>query len=82
MKLSSKGETKGCDILNRDLLKGAIRSHGMTQEDIAVKIGLSLSRFNAKINETNGAEFSLGEVKSMRQILALSDEQFALIFLN
>ena len=68
--------------LNRDLLKGAIRSHGMTQEDVALKIGISLSRFNAKINETNGAEFSLGEVKSIRQLLDLSDDQFASIFLR
>lgn len=73
---------KGCVNLNRDLLKGAIRSHGMTQEDVALKIGISLSRFNAKINETNGAEFSLGEVKSIRQLLDLSNDQFASIFLR
>ena len=68
--------------MNRDLLKGTIRSHGMRQEDVALKIGISLSRFNAKINETAGAEFTLGEVKSMKQVLELSPEQFDSIFLR
>lgn len=67
--------------MNKDLLKGTIRSCGMTQEDVAVKIGLSLSRFNAKINETGGAEFSLGEARSLKQLLNLSSEQFDSIFL-
>lgn len=83
MELSSKDEKrKGGDSLNSDLLKGAIRGCGMTQEDVAAKIGVSLSRFNAKINETAGAEFTLGEVKSMKQVLELSPEQFDSIFLR
>ena len=68
-------------MMNKDLLKGTIRIRGMTQEDVAIKIGLSLSRFNAKINETGGAEFSLGEARSLKQILELSSEQFDSIFL-
>lgn len=68
--------------MNKDLLKGTIRSCGMTQEVVAAKIGISLSRFNAKINETNGAEFSLGEVKSMKRVLRLTPDQFDSIFLQ
>lgn len=68
--------------MNKDLLKGTIRGCGMIQEDVAIKIGLSLSRFNAKINETNGAEFTLGEAKALKQVLNLTSEQFDSIFLQ
>ena len=66
--------------MNSDLIKGKIREHGMTQSDLAEQIGLSLSRFNAKLNETAGAEFSLGEVQAMVRILQLSKDQIEQIF--
>ena len=34
--------------MNADMLKGKIRGLGLTQESVAVKIGISLSRFNAQ----------------------------------
>lgn len=52
--------------MNVNMLKGKIKENDMTQEDVANKIGLSLSRFNAKLNETGGDEFSLGEVRSIK----------------
>ena len=66
--------------MNIDLLKGEIKSHGMTQEDVAKKIGLSLSRFNAKLNNTNGAEFSLGEAMAMIKLLSLDPARVDQIF--
>lgn len=68
--------------MNKDLLKGIIRGLGMTQDDVAVKMGISLSRFNAKINGSGGAEFSLGETRSLKTILGLSSEQVDQIFLS
>ena len=68
--------------MNKDLLKGHIRSCGMTQRDVAEKMGISLSRFNAKVNATGGAEFLLGEVQELKKILALSPAQIDLIFLS
>lgn len=68
--------------MNKDMLKGCMRSCGMTQKEVAAKMGISLSRFNAKVNETNGAELSLGETRQLRQILSLSSEQIDLIFLT
>ena len=68
--------------MNKDMLKGQIRSLGMTQGDVAEKIGVSLSRFNAKINETDGAEFSLGEVKALKGLLNLNSEQVDQIFFS
>ncbi len=66
--------------MNADMLKGKIRGLGMTQEAVAAKIGVSLSRFNAKINGTNGAEFSLGEVQTLKRLLALGMEEIDEIF--
>ena len=68
--------------MNKDLLKGQIRSLGFTQGDVAERIGVSLSRFNAKINETDGAEFSLGEVQALKEILQLDSEKVNQIFFS
>lgn len=68
--------------MNSDLIKGKIRELGMTQSDLAEKMGLSLSRFNAKLNETAGAEFSLGEAQAIIRILQLSKDQIEEIFLG
>ena len=66
--------------MNADMLKGKIREFGMTQRDVAEQMGLSLSSFNAKLNETAGAEFSLGEAQALKKILQLSPELIEQIF--
>lgn len=66
--------------MNKNLLKGKMREYAMTQEIVANKIGVSLSRFNAKLNETGGAEFSLGEVRLLRDIFNLDEQTFVQIF--
>lgn len=66
--------------MNANMLKGKLRERSMTQAEIAPKIGLSLSRFNAKLNETGGAEFSLGEVRAIKSILRLDSAQTEQIF--
>lgn len=68
--------------MNADLLKGVIRSHGKTQQDVSREIGLSLSRFNAKINNSGGAEFSLSEVRRLKLLFNLSPDQIDAIFLT
>ena len=57
--------------MNSALLKGKIRAKSMTQEDVASRIGVSLSRFNAKLNNSSGAEFSLGEIRAIKALLSL-----------
>lgn len=68
--------------MNSALLKGEIRARSMTQEDVAAKIGISLSRFNAKLNNTGGAEFSLGEVRALKALLCLDANQVDIIFFD
>lgn len=62
------------------MLKGKLVESGMTQEAAANKIGISLSRFNSKINERHNAEFTLSEVIALKDALHLSLEQVDQIF--
>lgn len=66
--------------MNTNLLKGKMRENALTQEDMARKMGISLSRFNAKLNERGGAEFSLGELQTLKSILSLTSKQVDQIF--
>lgn len=66
--------------MNPDMLKGKMREHALTQADVAEKIGVSLSRFNAKLNAAAGAEFSLGEVQALKRVLGLTPQQVDEIF--
>lgn len=66
--------------MNVNMLKGKITEKGLTQEAVAVAIGTSRSSFNAKINGTNGAEFSLREIRSLRALLNLNSDQIDAIF--
>lgn len=68
--------------MNADILKGKMREKAMTQKYVADKVGISLSRFNVKLNGTGGAEFSLGEVKSLRDLFDLAAEQVEQIFFS
>lgn len=80
IEVSSKDDWR--DNMVNALLKGKIREKGMSQQDVASKIGVSLSRFNAKLNNTDGAQFTLREVKDMRVLLDLTPEQVDQIFFN
>ena len=68
--------------MNRGLLKGKIKEKAMTQGDVAERIGISLSRFNAKLNNFGGAEFSLGEVRALKKLLQLDQAQVDSIFFD
>lgn len=62
--------------------KSLIRKKGFTQESLSHHIGLSLSRFNAKVNNKRGAEFKLGEALALRKLLSLTADEFEIIFLS
>ena len=66
--------------MNINLLKGKIREKGLTQADVADRMGVSLSRFNAKLNGRGGAEFNLREVQALRGMLSLTAKQTEQIF--
>lgn len=66
--------------MNSDILKGKMKEERMTQKDVAEAIGISLSRFNAKLNNKGDAEFSLGEIRSIKELLSLNPVQVDQIF--
>lgn len=60
-------------------LKGLIVAFDGNQEKLAKAMGLSLSRLNAKINET-GAEFTKTEIEFIRDRYKMSRKQVMDIF--
>lgn len=67
--------------MNSQLLKGLIKIHDGSQDVLASAMGLSLSRLNAKINET-GAEFTQSEIAFIRDRYHLNKTQVMDIFFN
>lgn len=60
-------------------LKGLIVTFDGNQENLAKAMGMSLSRLNAKINET-GAEFTKTEIEFIRDRYKMSRKQVMDIF--
>lgn len=65
--------------MNKQALKGLIVSNDGKQEVLAEAMGLSLSRLNAKINESD-AEFNKSEIEFIRKRYKLSRKQVMDIF--
>ena len=59
-----------------------MKLHGDTQEVLANYIGISVQRLNAKLNRTNGAEFTQGEISKIKEKYNLTDEEVVLIFFS
>jgi transcriptional regulator with XRE-family HTH domain len=56
-------------------LKGRIVEMGLTQEKVAQEMGISKTTLNLKINGTDGADFSRGEIVMLCDILDIEAEQ-------
>lgn len=65
--------------MDKQKLKGLIVANDGSQAVLAKAMGLSLSRLNAKINETN-AEFTKGEIVFIENRYNLTREDVATIF--
>ena len=66
--------------MNKNLLVSKMKLFGDTQEDLALFIGISLTRFNAKLNETGGAQFNQGEIQKIKDRYELTGEEVDAIF--
>ena len=66
--------------MNKQKLVGIMHGHGDRQEDLAKAIGISLQRFNAKINETDGAEFTQSEIQRIKERYNLTSDEVDAIF--
>lgn len=67
--------------MNKLLLKSHMAKKGETQAVLAEAMGLSLSRLNAKINGTGGAEFTQTEIAFISERYKLSGSETMRIFL-
>ena len=66
--------------MNKNMFVSKMKLFGDTQQVLADALGLSLSRLNAKINETDGAEFRQGEIKFFINRWNLVPEEVVQIF--
>lgn len=66
--------------MNSALLKSYIVRYDHTQGRLADAMGLSLSRLNAKINGTGGADFSQTEIAFIKERYHLSNRDVISIF--
>lgn len=69
--------------MNKRMLESVMRLHGDTGTSLAKYIGISRTTFSAKINETNGGEFTQGEISAIIRKYALkSDDVMSIFFEN
>lgn len=61
-------------------LESVMRLHGDTGETLSDYLGIARSTFSAKKNETNGAEFTQGEIAKIKTRYNLNAEEIDLIF--
>lgn len=66
--------------MNKALLESIIKLHKDTGTSLAEYLGMARSTFSAKINETNGAEFTQGEIADIKEKYSLTPEQIDEIF--
>lgn len=64
------------------MLKSVMVLHGDTQETLAEYLGISAPTLSLKMNETNGAEFTQGEIKKIILRYDLTAEQTMKIFFS
>lgn len=68
--------------MNKLKLESIMRLHGDTGTTLSKYLGMARSTFSAKINETNGAEFSQNEIAKIKKKYNLNAAEIEEIFFN
>lgn len=68
--------------MNKNRLESVMKLNGDTGTSLALYLGIARSTFSAKINETNGAEFTQGEILKIKQKYSLCGEEIENIFFS
>ena len=66
--------------MDKNLLRAYMAEHGDTQAQLAEAMGISLSRLNAKINGTRGAEFSQSEIQFIANRYQMKAKEVSAVF--
>ena len=65
-------------MINTKLLKSYFVKNGLTQDEIAKKIGISYQSLSDKVN--NKVQFKIDEVSSLCEILSINEERDSIFF--
>lgn len=68
--------------MNKNMLESIMKLHGDTGGSLAGYLGIARSTFSAKLNETNGAEFTQTEISTMKRKYCLNAEEISAIFFS
>lgn len=68
--------------MNKKLLRSEMVLHDDTNTTLASALGISPQSLSSKMNETNGAEFTQGEISKIRSRYGLTDEKVIAIFFS
>ncbi|MBR6390036.1 MAG: hypothetical protein IKS16_01725 [Lachnospiraceae bacterium] len=68
--------------MNKNELEAVIKRHGENGGILAKHLGIARSTFSAKINETNGAEFTQGEIAKIKSRYNLNADEIDVIFFD
>lgn len=66
--------------MNKNKFVGIMKMNGDNQADLAEAMGISLQRFNDKLNERNGAEFNQGEIQVFKDRYQATPDEIDSIF--
>lgn len=66
--------------MNKNKLESVMKLHGDTGTSLSTHLGIARSTFSAKLNETNGAEFTQKEIASIKEKYNLTAEEIVEIF--
>lgn len=68
--------------MNKLKLESVMKLNGDTGTSLALFLGIARSTFSAKLNETNGAEFSQKEIAAIKGKYNLTADEIVAIFFD
>ena len=69
-------------LLNKKELEAEMKRYGDTGGSLAEYLGIARGTFSAKLNETNGAEFTQGEIAKIKERYSLGADEIVAIFFD
>lgn len=68
--------------MNKKKLESVMKLYGDTGTSLSIFLGIARSTFSAKLNETNGAEFTQGEIMNIKNKYGLNSNEIVEIFFD
>lgn len=68
--------------MKKNKLESVMKLHGDTGNSLSVFLGIARSTFSAKLNQTNGAEFTQCEIAAIKNKYSLQADEVVDIFFD